>query len=92
MTIKYLEDYFSVIESRKDNYEEYGRGPDGYGSKISTPYSIRLDMRGCWYRVYACCFSNAATYYVLVKNVRYCFRDETMLRTVGMWPMIGRKA
>jgi len=37
---------------------------DGYGKKISTEYEVKLE--GCgerWYKVYAVCFSNVASFY-----------------------------
>ena len=42
------------------------RSATGYGNRIPTRYMIKLD-RGrvtYWHRVYAICYSNAASYYV----------------------------
>lgn len=38
----------------------------GYGSKLATEWKV--SYLGALRRVYAACFSNAATYYVLVKG------------------------
>jgi hypothetical protein len=43
-----------------------GRDRLGYGRKIPTDYVIRLGPR--WHRVYVCCFSNAGTAYIKVKD------------------------
>ena len=38
----------------------------GYGNKIPTRFMVKLDRgsRSQWQRVYAICYSNAASYYV----------------------------
>lgn len=38
----------------------------GSGKKITTRYKIRYQDR--LYRIYACCFSNAASHYIIVKG------------------------
>lgn len=38
------------------------RSASGYGSRIPTQYRIRVGNR--WHRVYAICYSNAASHYV----------------------------
>lgn len=43
-----------------------GQRPSGYGSKISTDYAIRFNGKGRAYRVYAVCYSNVASFYVVV--------------------------
>lgn len=40
----------------------------GYGSKIPTIY--KLFFGGRWRRVYAVCYSNASSYYVLIDGVK----------------------
>lgn len=45
------------------------RCTSGYGSKLPTPYMVRtIDSK--WRRVYARCYSNAATYYVMHEGVK----------------------
>jgi hypothetical protein len=40
----------------------------GYGSKINSGYTVPYNGR--MYRVYAICYSNAATFYIIVKGQR----------------------
>lgn len=42
----------------------------GYGRKLTTGYQIQLpgDPPWRWRRVYAVCYSNAASYYVLIRG------------------------
>ena len=46
-----------------------GQGADGYGSKITTDRQVWFKDR--WYRVYATCYSNTASHWVLSCRVRY---------------------
>lgn len=41
----------------------------GYGRKLTTPYKV--EYMGKKRRVYALCFSNVASLYVIVKNKSY---------------------
>ncbi len=50
-----------------------GQGADGYGTKISTDYMVVIDK--IKYRVYACCVSNVASHYILVKKEAYYIDD-----------------
>ena len=38
----------------------------GYGSKLTTPWKVW--HRGRWRRLYACCWSNSASYFVVIKG------------------------
>ena len=39
---------------------------DGYGKKIHTEYEVKLRGHGeRWYKVYAVCFSNVASFYTV---------------------------
>lgn len=42
-----------------------GQSPTGYGSKIPTDWMLKFDGEKRSYRVYAICFSNVATPYVI---------------------------
>lgn len=79
-SVKYVDGYEAKVEPVK---YEYGRNADGYGSKIGTDYMIRLKGKGeRWRRVYAICYSNSASHYVIIKGERlYCrsFELETAL-------------
>ena len=45
-----------------------GRTTSGYGSKLPTCYMLRVGNR--WRRVYAICWSNVSTCYILKKGER----------------------
>jgi hypothetical protein len=64
------------IPVKMDKEERYGRprGMDqyGYGDKITTTYMVRLADDERWRRVYAICYSNVASHYVIVNGaVKY---------------------
>ena len=43
----------------------------GYGSKLTTEHMVKIaGRRGVWRRVYAVCYSNAASFYVLLDGKR----------------------
>lgn len=78
--VRYLTDVFEGVQFiRKDvprfgmMQQARGQGADGYGKKISTDYMAILNGRK--YRVYAVCFSNAASHYVTIKKESYYLRD-----------------
>ena len=85
MSLVYVEDTFDKIESMPDNVRPHGQGADGYGMKIAMPYKIRLNGTGPWRRVYCTCFSNVGSIWVEVNKVKYYFRDDERVRTVGEW-------
>jgi hypothetical protein len=74
MGVVYAEDCFQ-IESKVEHVNPYGRGSDGYGRKIATQYKVRLDGFGPWRRVYATCFSNCASHWVVVRGKAYNLRS-----------------
>lgn len=43
-----------------------GQGDDGYGMRITT--DKKVEFKGRWYRVYATCFSNCASYWITVRG------------------------
>jgi len=45
----------------------------GYGDKIPTEYKVIYGNRH--YRVYAICWSNAASFYIRIKGERYFIHD-----------------
>lgn len=65
-----------------------GQGMDGYGEKITSDIMLKFDegiLSRYHYRVYAICFSNAASHYIVVnKTQRYYlkthFWDEVLER------------
>jgi hypothetical protein len=40
----------------------------GYGNKLATAWMLRREGEKVWRRVYAVCWSNAASHYVLIKG------------------------
>ena len=46
----------------------------GYGSKLPTQYMVLINKRK--YRVYAICFSNCASHYILMNKKRVFLRDS----------------
>ena len=46
-----------------------GATASGYGSKLPTSHMLRVNNR--WRRVYAICYSNAATLYIRLNRMRY---------------------
>jgi hypothetical protein len=73
-TVKYLGDIkgdeFTIA---KTDECPRNRRQDGYGDKIPCPYMVRFGKRN--YRVYAICWSNAASHYVLIGGERYFLHD-----------------
>jgi hypothetical protein len=51
-----------------------GQGKDGYGRKISSRYIAKVD--GKWYRVYLTQISNAGSFWVVVRKVKYHLHDS----------------
>lgn len=61
-------------------YSNHGQPPrnpyrTGYGRKIPTGYSLRIGNR--WHRVYAMCYGNLATLYVLKGGDELVLGTET---------------
>lgn len=53
-----------------------GQGDDGYGRKITTEIMLRFEGESRKYRVYATCFSNVASHWVIRKGVKLWLRDH----------------
>lgn len=76
MTIQYVSNYSVVIDPvvRRGFLQlAPGQNEDGYGSKISTDYLVQLNKRQ--YRVYAVCFSNVASHYIIKGGKKLYLRD-----------------
>jgi len=77
MDIKYLSDYYKFTVFEKPLYQHIHnltQTASGYGKKLTTRYMIRL-RKNTIRRVYATCFSNAASYWVMIEGTRYYLRD-----------------
>jgi len=58
--------YPTIIAAREHFVPRYGANGTGYGSKISTRFEVRLAGDTARYRrVYAMCYANAASLYVI---------------------------
>jgi len=51
---------------------------DGYGRKIPTDHQVQLAGESTWRKVYAICFSNAASFYIIVKGKSLYIHDADM--------------
>jgi hypothetical protein len=60
-TMNYLD--MSTVSARRSVQPPHVRSRTGYGSKLPTHHQLRVSSR--WHRVYAVCWSNAPTYYIL---------------------------
>jgi len=80
----------TYIETERNNFTEcvtpvmaarallpFGGGGTGYGSKLMTSWKVKYNNR--LYRVYAICFSNTATYYILSKGQRLFLNMPTCM-------------
>jgi hypothetical protein len=56
----------TVQSTQRTESPRYGRNASGYGRKIPICWKLRIG--NVWRRVYAICFSNCATHYVLIKG------------------------
>ena len=63
-------DTFSVYRTATS---PINRSVSGYGSKLPTHYMVKFGKRN--YRVYAICYSNAASFYILIGGQRYFMHD-----------------
>ena len=70
----YLADHYTFEHRESPPPTYYGVAPSGYGSRIPTDHQVRVNGAGPWRRVYAICFSNAASHYVSILGRRYYFR------------------
>lgn len=66
-----------MIAAAKTTTAPLNRSASGYGSAIPTHYMVKLDRgpRAQWQRVYAICYSNAASHYVRAGSAGKRFLD-----------------
>ena len=66
-----------MIQSAKKTKAPINRNVMGYGNRIPTEYMVKLDRgpRSQWQRVYAICYSNAASHYVMAGALCKRFLD-----------------
>ena len=67
----------NMIQCAKKTEAPRNRNALGYGNAIPTEYMIKLDRgpRSQWQRVYAICYSNAASHYVKASAAGRRFLD-----------------
>ena len=68
--IDYVEVADVIVES---NHIMRGVNQFGYGSKISTCYKVKVENK--WRRVYATCFSNVASHWVIINKQKKFLMD-----------------
>jgi hypothetical protein len=91
-SLLYLADHFTYEQRISPPPTAYGRTASGYGNRIATDWLVRIsgstgtqpalyggDCR--WRRVYATCWSNAASLWVNVPGHRFYFRDCDLSHT-----------
>ena len=71
MCIRYAEKFFGVTLDSTGPAPQYGKTVMGYGSKIPTHHRVRLNSEGPWRRVYATCYSNVASHWIMVLGIKY---------------------
>lgn len=54
------------------------RPADGYGSKIPTDHQVRLMGETAWRKVYAICYSNVASFYIISYGNKLFVRDADL--------------
>lgn len=73
--VKYLADNCRYFWTVREPAPWSGRTASGYGKRLPCPYSVQVEDKGPWYRVYAICYGNAASLYVVRKGEMYFLRD-----------------
>ena len=60
-----------------------GQSTSGYGSKISTDYMVRFPGEHTTYRVYAVCYSNVASHYIIRRGEQLYLRGYQLEEALG---------
>ena len=55
-----------AVEHKETQAPRSGQTASGYGNRLATCHMLHI--AGCWRRVYAICYSNAATCYIIKKG------------------------
>jgi hypothetical protein len=66
----------TIIAAKRTIAPRSGRTVTGYGKHMPTRYMIQLANKR-WYRVYAICYSNVASWYITMKNGGDRFIDNS---------------
>lgn len=82
MTIEYADSvgkytlHRRPVQRRRGNWLP-GQGEDGYGGKITTDIVLRFVGQRKEHRVYATCFSNAASHWIVLDGRRLHLHDHS---------------
>lgn len=57
-----------------------GMGKNGYGSRIHTEYKVKLKGENIWRKVFAQCFTNAASFYIIKSGKKEHIKGSDMDR------------
>lgn len=72
-----IADYPPVAECVRDDSRPFVNPyATGYGSRIPTPYSVRLEGARRWRRVWAMSYSNVAVYYCIIRGEGHVIDDS----------------
>lgn len=77
--VEYLEDNFTDIKYISKPLKNPYFTASGYGNKLPTEYAVIFNNR--LHRVYAICYSNVASFYVISQKKKY-FVNEHKLEEV----------
>ena len=77
MAITYLTETFNIF-SNALQWQRRGLmyTSTGFGSKIPTQYKIRLISNNRAYRLYAHCYSNCASYYIVKNGIKHWIAEH----------------
>lgn len=69
--------YAVVVAADTTPMPTYGATASGYGAKIPTRYRVKVAAdTSRWRRVYAACYGNAASVYVIVNGAEHYLDDH----------------
>lgn len=69
---------YANVASHRTVVNNAKRPADGYGSKIPTDHQVQLVGETLWRKVYAVCFSNVASFYILTNGKKLYIRDADL--------------
>ncbi len=72
--------YAKVLKARR--LDSYNRGNQDYGDHLPTQYEVQIEGSSGWLKVFAICWSNAASLYVNAKGIRLFIHDYELQETL----------
>ena len=81
--------YVTPTNAKLDRLQPWQRNTNahGYGNKIRCDYMIQINNAARWHRVYAVCFSNVASTYIMTKGEKLFISDCTMMEAIATYTM-----